>query len=365
MCRESAFSNRRPCNPLEGTQGSKRGISHKYLTRSGVIDTTLYLVNYENNGGFALLGADERVRPIYAISDEGQLNMSDTIENKGLVLFFRNIEAEMLEFPGMGQFPDSISIIRPPVDPEIPTIEYEIRRQTEPLLNYYQNRWNQQPPYNAYCPVIDDTNTVVGCMAVAIGQIMAYHQYPVSVGSDTFNWAEINSGNNNDRLAYFFRILGNPENLNMTYRLSESSSLKNNAQRTFENLGYNNPGSYLDFNEEEIIALLEQGEAGLSGGGSVYVDGRFSGEGYGHAWVIDGYLQYNKVQDNILIIPQDILFHCVWGFALGNNNGYYYWAKTETIGGFPKEYADVDRGITVEPAEEHFYNIDYLPISKP
>lgn len=39
------------------------------LTRSGTIDTTLYLVNYENNGGFALLGADKRVRPIYAISE--------------------------------------------------------------------------------------------------------------------------------------------------------------------------------------------------------------------------------------------------------------------------------------------------------
>lgn len=347
-----------------GTRSKSRRVANvKYLTsvatRSGAIDTTLYLVNYENNEGFALLGADDRVRPVYAISDEGQLNMSDTIENKGLAMFFQNTEADITGLTGPYVPIDSnIYIPQPPIN----SYEYEIYRQTEPLLNYYQNRWHQQAPYNAYCPVIDDTTTVVGCMAVAIGQIMAYHQYPTSVGTKTFNWDEINSGRNNDQLAQFFRLLGNPENLNMTYRKSMSYSYKSNAQRTFMNLGYSDPGSYLDFNEEAIIEILEKGELKEIGGGPVYVDGRYDSSG--HAWVIDGYLQYNKITNNVLCERQDILFHCVWGWGAGTNNGYFYWSKTESLGGEAVEYDEIDKG-TFFGGGESYHSIDYLPIICP
>lgn len=49
-------------------------------TRGGEsIDTLLYLINYGDEQGFALVSADERLDPVYAISDEGHLNFSDTI----------------------------------------------------------------------------------------------------------------------------------------------------------------------------------------------------------------------------------------------------------------------------------------------
>lgn len=41
-----------------------------------------YIVNYDD--GFAMLSADRRRPAVYALSDEGSLHLSDTIENKGL-----------------------------------------------------------------------------------------------------------------------------------------------------------------------------------------------------------------------------------------------------------------------------------------
>lgn len=52
------------------------------------VNSDLYLVNYANNKGFALLSSDSRLRPIYAISDTGHIQMADTINNKALSMFF-------------------------------------------------------------------------------------------------------------------------------------------------------------------------------------------------------------------------------------------------------------------------------------
>lgn len=54
------------------------------LTRStNDIDTAVYLVNY-SDGGFAMLGADDRLPSLFAISEEGSLQWSDFEENEGL-----------------------------------------------------------------------------------------------------------------------------------------------------------------------------------------------------------------------------------------------------------------------------------------
>lgn len=53
------------------------------------VNSDLYLVNYANNKGFALLSSDSRLRPIYAISDTGHIQMADTINNKALSMFLK------------------------------------------------------------------------------------------------------------------------------------------------------------------------------------------------------------------------------------------------------------------------------------
>jgi len=61
----------------------------------------------------------------------------------------------------------------------------------EPLLT---STWHQSYPYNLYCPYGDGGQTVVGCVATATAQIMAYYQWPPSGnGSESYYWGGDNS----------------------------------------------------------------------------------------------------------------------------------------------------------------------------
>jgi len=58
--------------------------------------------------------------------------------------------------------------------------------QAGPLLT---TSWHQGSPYYNYCPMGDGGRCVVGCVATAAAQIMAYHQWPTcGYGSHTYYW---------------------------------------------------------------------------------------------------------------------------------------------------------------------------------
>ncbi len=60
-----------------------------------------------------------------------------------------------------------------------------------PLLT---QSWHQGYPYNLLCPYGDGGRTVVGCVATAAAQIMAYHQWPIQGnGSVSYYWSGDNS----------------------------------------------------------------------------------------------------------------------------------------------------------------------------
>ncbi|MDO9069590.1 MAG: C10 family peptidase [Deltaproteobacteria bacterium] len=52
-------------------------------------------------------------------------------------------------------------------------------------------RWNQTWPYNAYCPIIDDEYTMAGCVAIAMAQIMKYHEFPIRGSLSTLGFRYI------------------------------------------------------------------------------------------------------------------------------------------------------------------------------
>ena len=62
------------------------------LTRSNNDNPDFYLLNYADDGGFALLAADRRKgTSIYAFSDEGNLNLADTVINEGLNEYIKTL----------------------------------------------------------------------------------------------------------------------------------------------------------------------------------------------------------------------------------------------------------------------------------
>lgn len=41
------------------------------------MEDLLYIVNFENEAGYAILGADDRLEPVYAVVDEGSLTTEE------------------------------------------------------------------------------------------------------------------------------------------------------------------------------------------------------------------------------------------------------------------------------------------------
>lgn len=83
-----------------------------------------YVVNYEDNAGFALLSADNRRPAVYAISDAGSLHLSDTIQNKSLSLYLN----EFLPYISTPTTSGIGPVLPPGPIADSATVEYEFDR---------------------------------------------------------------------------------------------------------------------------------------------------------------------------------------------------------------------------------------------
>ncbi|MDE6342066.1 MAG: C10 family peptidase [Muribaculaceae bacterium] len=60
------------------------------------------------------------------------------------------------------------------------------RGEITPLLS---TEWNQEYPYNILCPKVDGHETVTGCVATAMAQVMKYHNWPAKgKGTHSYFW---------------------------------------------------------------------------------------------------------------------------------------------------------------------------------
>ena len=186
------------------------------------------------------------------------------------------------------------------------------RLPVEPLC---QTKWNQGWPYNYYCPVdpVEDRTTLVGCVAVAVGQIIRYYdkwnnfsiQYSyaheeygtLSCNAGTYNWSAMENscrGINHEvaRLLYHSGVL-----VNMNYGLDGSGASSDNAAGLFNRIyvgGNLNHDPY--GNQEQFYNSISQYKPIYS----TYE---------GHAFVCDGYDGNNMYH-----------FNLGWG---GSANGFY------------------------------------------
>ena len=80
-----------------GTRTSERKvesinvIGQTNRTRGLSADSILYVVNYADNAGYAILGTDSRQHSVYAISPTGHLNLNDTVNDSMLSHVINNI----------------------------------------------------------------------------------------------------------------------------------------------------------------------------------------------------------------------------------------------------------------------------------
>lgn len=310
------------------------------------VNSSLYIINYEDERGFAVVSSDKRLQPIYAVSDSGSLNIRDTLANKGLSVFFQSVQMDIAR----------TSSYSPVIVEGIDGQSCIINAQVSPLIGTNARKWGQEPPYNKYCPKISNKTAFVGCAPVACGLIMSYYMWPRKITQLDYGyydvalpWRSMKNGGNNDKVAFLFHFLGTPKMLNTKYSTNEdvgSVSRLDSIQSTFQKMGYSEPEPFKLFKSSDVCDILDDAPMGVSnndGTGPILVAAAVAGKKGAHIWVIDGYAKnpVYRVDGSVL---RKTLFHCVWGYNDGLNNGYFYFDENGQLGGKTNYFDMEDTG---------------------
>lgn len=194
--------------------------------------------------------------------------------------------------------------------------------------------WNQRSPFNDSCPKVGwfkREKAPVGCVPIALGQIVAYHEYPNLICNDVnIDYSMLKRIRNVNNLDYtgdsleievavnFMEFLSSDLACDVYYGkifgTAFGFALPSKAKSTFELLDYDNVKLNWDYNEERVISSLDNDCPVFISAIAGLVDG--------HAWVLDGYKIRNYVSPEGRIEKTQCLVHCNWGWS-GKNNGYF------------------------------------------
>ena len=304
-------------------------------------DTLYYVINFGEDEGFALMGADRRLPDLLAISDMDNMNLEDTVFNRGLADFMSDISLPYL-----------------PVNPPRDSLMTTIVMVGEPMLTVDVRKWSQGAPYNKFCPTKTNEETVhysVGCVPLAVGQIMTYFEWPRAYNSTTFNWENMKNGSDTTRVAKLLAYLGDKNNLEAEYKETGTGTEVSNLTRTFNNFGYDFTSGTKPLNKTFAYGLLNKKFS--SSARPLLLYGMYKKHPtdeiptYVHTWVADGCMtKIHKLSDGSE--SEDFYIHCVWGWG-GMDNGYFLYTYDGSIGGKPDELAPGDQRYS---GEGYVYN---------
>ena len=204
-----------------------------------------------------------------------------------------------------------------------------------PLL---KTLWGQSGEYNdkvgVYCEA-DGDQSPVGCVATAIGQLMAYHKKPAIFKDRVMHWDDMtkidrgdmfssiysyNVRNNptaKEDIQYLLARLGDNDLLTMNYGcIKDGGSGSNRFLEALHYLGFNN-SSLICYNNESLISEIKNNRPVFMAGCSIATPYQIT-EGWWfwkkthtkynysscHAWVLDGYvLKKRKVTKQYIDCP--------------------------------------------------------------
>ena len=292
-----------------------------------------YIFSGEN--GFVIVSADDRVRPIIGYSDTNPFAINERMTNVNYWL--NQVDAEIQyaidnDIEASAEIKNEWKNLTKGIKPEAKN-----RTAVNALL---KTKWDQDYPYNAMCPVMDGKQTVTGCVATSIAQVMKYWEWPPrGIGSHTYSedidgleglyyegvlsadFSDTDYDWDNMKNNYSYSSYTEVEadavatlmyhvgvSVEMLYGTTESASSHLFAvEGLVDYFDYKESVSYQEswmYDDDEWIELLK---SELNARRPILYSG--FGEGGGHAFVCDGYDE----NDN---------FHFNWGWS-GVADGYY------------------------------------------
>lgn len=293
-----------------------------------------YIVNFED-GGFVMVSNDTRATEVYAYSDEGSLSQG---ANDGVDYFLESANDYLnyeIENSNMINEYLPITPVPDPDDPSNFALVYHgghychqvpVSETTSGSLEYLlSSKWHQKKPYNNLCLNSSGGTVSAGCIAIALGQIMAYHQKPASYNGHTYSWDLITQYPNltiwdkgSQSVAELINDIGIAAGIN--YTSGDNSAYISDAYNALDDFGYNR--SLSDYSFSTIASNIDLNRP-------CYIRG--DNNTVGHAWVIDGYRSksttYKYYHQTTLescyteTITKNYV-HCNWGWS-GEYNGFY------------------------------------------
>ena len=309
------------------------------ITRSSTSSDAplIYIVPTDNNG-CAVMGADSRMTPLYALLENTTLTAEDFL-NIDTRANNEAEDAEIKEFIAGLLYDAAIEDIEHPIipwdstppDPDfdlVPIIK-SIDSLTESHETYLATKWNQSDAH-IIKKLPASMQGKAGCVTIAIAQICYHKKHPQQIKNVTFNWSKISSFEyNNLSLPKDTNSIANfiSQIAQQVYTTSSEEGTGGTFEKAFNFFQtFYQPCGYLtapcNYNEETAVYMISRNNP-------VYIRGRNSASNYGHAWVLDGYRKYEEFKINLQngdIQKSDSVcnyyFHCNFG-AKGQYDGYY------------------------------------------
>ena len=349
----------------------------------------VYIVNFANNQGYVITSADRRIPSVLAYNSYGHLG--DTISNPGQAVLFSYMqayieeqraafeankeklatEAEEAIFKQLskeqqvtlikeGYFDENGKRImskagikgRLCLSAEIGNTDLEEENRivygewkTEvvktPLI---KTLWGQSRGYNDKVSMQCGNNKApVGCVATALGQLIAYHKKPAVFKGRTMHWDDITKvdagamfssidnysvGSNPtavEDIQYLLAHLGDSDLLAMNYKCDGSGSSR--ALEALHTLGYNSSLS-VSYNNAQAISEIKNNRPVYIEGCSTEVKHKFLGIHYDtsyedcHAWILDGFVVIKRKKTHYYkcSVGNLYVFESEDGYSLVHNN---------------------------------------------
>lgn len=305
---------------------------------------TYYIYNRQG-GGWVIIAADDCVDAVLGYSLDGEFMAEGAPDN--LVYWMRNIDDQV------------VSARRANLDRHQSWVR--VNAAGTPVRVLETALWDQESPYNTFCPKISGRTAMTGCVATAASIVCRYHEWPQTMDAtfpqyryqseDTGSYVTIPAHTASPSYDYSLMPL--------KYTGSESTAKKEAVANLMVDLGkaskmmygYSGSGAYTDdllealidyFGYKSTAALKERAsysesvwikmlKSELDDFGPIIYGGVDPNPYYGggHQFVFDGYDDQNY-------------FHVNWGWS-GYGNGYFLVSKlgnTSQTTGVYSQYQD-------------------------
>ena len=368
-------------------------LTNKTSRSSATADTLLYIAQYGENQGYAIITGSRELSPVLAYVEEGNFFDIENVNNGGFQMYMEAasdyVENSMRR----------ASIIDQPIKPAFTDWTIHYNDTIAPRLTV---AWSQEYPEGYFCP-----NRLSGCAQTALAQILSYYELPTEIALTypghpvdkvTLDWSEIKKHSKSDpvdwsetnqygivshngscsaseqahmTIAYLCRELGHRNNAVYTYKSENErstgasiESVSKTASALRDQVGHKFKVAAIA-NYTTASFLLDRIKDGV-----VYMRGSTTPNSGGHAWVADGGLRVGTVRthvdygmgldgSDVVTVTENLemLVHFNWGWG-GYGNGYF---SPEVFNPTQAESYDYQPSST---KMDFKYNIDYIAFYK-